>query len=171
LPLILYEENSMQAADGKVVAFHFTLTNDAGEILDQSDEGSGLVYLHGHGQLIPGLEWNLAGKEAGDQFSVTLPPEDAYGERDDEMIQTIPRSAFQEGAEIKAGMQFEAQGEDGDTVVTVASVEGDEVTIDGNHPLAGLALTFEVEVAQVRDATEEEMEHGHAHEPGGHHDH
>ncbi len=161
----------MQAADDKVVAFHFTLTNNEGEVLDQSDEGSALVYLHGHSQLIPGLERNLAGKEAGDQFTVTLEPTDAYGEKDDEMIQVIPRTSFQEGAEIKVGMQFQAQGEEGETVVTVAGIEGDNITIDGNHPLAGIALTFEVELAEVRDATAEELEHGHVHGPGGHEHH
>jgi FKBP-type peptidyl-prolyl cis-trans isomerase SlyD len=159
----------MQIADRSVVSFHYTLTNDRGEVLDSSSGGSPLAYLHGSGNIIPGLEKALLGKVAGDKLQVTVAPAEGYGERDARLIQEVPRRAFQGIKDIKAGMSFTAQGPQGPTRVTVTRVAGDMVTVDGNHPLAGETLNFDVEITQVREASEEELAHGHVHGEGGHH--
>lgn len=161
----------MQIADDKVVGIHYTLTNDAGQTLDSSHQREEpLTYLHGHGNIIPGLEKALLGKASGDKLSVTVSPEEGYGERHEGLIQQVPASAF-EGADgnLEPGMQFQAQTETGPRLFTITQVEGDQVTIDGNHPLAGETLNFDVEVTEVRDATDEEKQHGHVHGPHGHH--
>ena len=150
-------------AENSVVTIHYTLTNDAGEILDQSAPDTPLTYLQGAGNIIPGLESALQGKSSGDKTAVTVAPDDAYGPRQDQLIQQVPRSAFPEGAEISQGMEFSAQGEQGAIRVVVTAIEGDEITIDANHPLAGETLHFDVTIAAVRKATEEELAHGHAH--------
>lgn len=160
----------MQIAHDKVVAFHYTLTNQAGDTLDSSHQREEpLTYLHGYGNIIPGLESALAGKETGDKLDVTVAPEDGYGERNDGLVQQVPISAF-EGAEstLQPGMQFQAQTEAGPRIFTITAVEGEDITVDGNHPLAGETLSFSVEITDVRDATDEEQQHGHAHGPGGH---
>jgi FKBP-type peptidyl-prolyl cis-trans isomerase SlyD len=159
----------MQIATNKVVEIHYTLTNDEGEVLDSSRGGDPLAYIHGVGNIIPGLERALTGHSAGDKFQVTIAPEDAYGLRDDGLVQSVPRSAFQGVDEILPGMQFQAQSPEGLQLVTVIDVDGDEVILDGNHPMAGVTLNFDVEVANIRDATAEELDHGHVHGPGGHH--
>ncbi len=159
----------MQIADKMAVSIHYTLTNEAGEQLDSSEGQDPLVYLHGHGNIIPGLENALKGKEVSDKFSVTIQPADAYGERRDDMVQVVPKSMFEGIDEIKVGMQFHADTSQGMSVVTVSKVEGDEITIDGNHPLSGLALTFDVEVMEIRPATEDELEHKHIHGEGCNH--
>lgn len=159
----------MQIADRCVVSFHYTLTNDRGEILDSSNGANPLAYLHGAGNIIPGLEKALLGKIAGDKLNVTVAPAEAYGERDARLVQDVPRRAFQGIKDIKAGMSFTAEGPHGPTRVVVTRVSGDMVTVDGNHPLAGETLTFSVEIAEVREASEEEMAHGHVHGAGGHH--
>lgn len=161
----------MQIANNKVVSIHYKLTNDAGDILDSSEGQEPLAYLHGLGNIIPGLENALSGRALGDKFSVTVAPADGYGERDNEMVQSVPRSAFQGVDQILPGMQFQAQSPEGMQLVTVIDVDGDEVILDGNHPMAGITLTFDVEVTEIRDATAEELEHGHVHGPGGHHHH
>ena len=161
----------MQIANNAVVAIHYTLKNDAGETLDSSAGGEPLVYLHGNGNIIPGLERALAGKGAGDKLNVRVEPTDGYGLRDDDLVQEVPRSAFRGMDAIEVGMRFQAQGEHGAQTVVVTNVVGDAVTVDANHPLAGEALNFDVEVADVRAATSEELEHGHVHGPGGHHHH
>lgn len=158
----------MTLEDNKIGLIEYTLTNAAGETLDAS-EGQPLAYLHGHGNMIPGLESALVGKTVGDKFTTTVAPEDAYGEPVEGLIQTVPASMFQGIENIEVGMRFEAQSEQGAHSVEVTALEGDQVTVDGNHPLAGLALTFDIEVVGVRSATEEEIEHGHAHGEGGHH--
>lgn len=159
----------MEIGNNKVALIDYTLKNNDGEVIDQSSGGE-FAYLHGAQNIIPGLETALAGKKAGDEVSVTIEPADAYGERQLEAIQRVPRNAFPEDIEIKNGMQFQAQGPEGQHVmVTVTNVEADHVTVDGNHPLAGTTLNFDVKVIEVRDATEEELEHGHVHGPGGHH--
>ncbi len=155
----------MQITDKKAASFHYTLTNEAGETLDSSKGAEPLTYLHGAGNIIPGLEQALEGKEAGDKFKVTIDAENAYGEKQPEMVQVVPKSMF-DGMPVEPGMQFQAQVSSGPGIITVIEVNGDEVTIDGNHPLAGEALTFEVEVTEVRDATDEEIEHGHVHGEG-----
>lgn len=159
----------MQVAERCVVSIHYTLTNDQGETLDASAAGEPLTYLHGCGNLIPGLESALVGKQAGDKLQVRVEPAQAYGVRDDRLIQKVPRRSFQGIKDIKAGMRFQAQGPNGPTSVTVTQVLGDMVTVDGNHPLAGETLNFAVEIATVRQASEEEIAHGHVHGEGGHH--
>ncbi len=136
--------------------------------MDSSEQTGPLAYLHGHQNIIPGLEKALDEKAVGDTLSVSIEPADAYGERNEEMIQTVPRSMFQGVDEIEPGMRFQAQTEGGVTVVTIKDVNGDEITLDGNHELAGETLHFDVEIKDVRPASEEEMEHGHVHGPGGH---
>jgi FKBP-type peptidyl-prolyl cis-trans isomerase SlyD len=159
----------MTISTNHVVSIHYTLTNDAGEILDSSTGNDPLAYIHGIGNIIPGLESALTGRALGDKFKVSIAPEDGYGLRDNEMMQNVPKSAFQGVDEILPGMQFQAQSPQGMTLVTVVDVDGDEVILDGNHPMAGMTLHFEVEVADIRDATSEELEHGHVHGPDGHH--
>lgn len=159
----------MTISTNHVVSIHYTLTNDAGETLDSSTGNDPLAYIHGIGNIIPGLESALTGRALGDKFKVSIAPEDGYGLRDNEMMQNVPKSAFQGVDEILPGMQFQAQSPQGMTLVTVVDVDGDEVILDGNHPMAGMTLHFEVEVADIRDATSEELEHGHVHGPGGHH--
>jgi FKBP-type peptidyl-prolyl cis-trans isomerase SlyD len=159
----------MTVKQDSVVSIHYTLKGDGGEIIDSSAGSDPLTYLHGHGQLIPGLERQLEGKSRGDRLSVTLAPADGYGEYDKGLVQQIPRRTLKGIANVKVGMQLRAQTDEGPRTVTVTRVTGDLVTVDGNHPLAGKNLNFEVEVANVRDATAEELEHGHVHGPGGHH--
>jgi FKBP-type peptidyl-prolyl cis-trans isomerase SlyD len=159
----------MQVADNMAVSIHYTLTNDDGEVLDSSIGDEALVYLHGGGNIISGLEKALYGKVAGDKFNVRIAPEEAYGELMEEMIQVISRDMFEGIDNIEVGMQFHADVSSGSGVVTVVNIEDDDITIDGNHPLAGLALTFDVEVIDVRAATEEEASHGHIHGAGCHH--
>jgi len=161
----------MQIAHLKVVSIHYTLTNVDGDIIDSSEGSEPLSYLHGFGNIIPGLENALTGRKAGDRFTVSVAPAEGYGERDDGMIQSVPRNAFQGVDEIQPGMQFQAQSPEGMQLVTVIGVEKDEVILDGNHPMAGLTLNFAVEITAVRDATHEELDHGHIHGPGGHHHH
>jgi len=158
----------MQITDNHVVSITYILKDDRGNILDQSDDGS-FCYLHGASSIIPGLENALTGKQTGDEMSVCIEPEEGYGVRDDGKMQQVDRKMFPPEQDIEAGMQFHAEGPEGQTiVVTVASVEGDQVTIDGNHPLAGVQLNFNVKVVDIRDATSEELEHGHVHGPEGH---
>ena len=162
----------MNIGQDKVVLIHYTLTNDQGEVIDSSSGGDPLAYLHGQGNIIPGLEKALEGKQAGDKLDVKVAPGEGYGERDDKLVQQVPRRAFSGAKDVQPGMQFHAQTSGGQMrVVTVTRVVGDMVTVDGNHPLAGENLNFAVEVTEVRDATEEELSHGHVHGPGGHHHH
>ena len=159
----------MQVADNMAVSIHYTLTNDDGEVLDSSIGDEALVFLQGSGNIISGLENAMVGKVAGDKFNVRIAPEDAYGELMEDMIQVISRDMFEGIDDIEAGMQFHADVSSGSGIVTVVSIDDDNITIDGNHPLAGLALTFDVEVIDVRPATEEEAAHGHIHGAGCHH--
>ncbi len=159
----------MEIAPNTVVSFDYTLTNDAGETLDTSADQGPMAYLHGHEQIIPGLETAMDGRKTGDSFSVTIEPEDGYGSRREELVQTVPRSAFEGVEHIEAGMSFQAEGPQGPMLVTVAEVSEDAVTVDGNHQLAGTTLHFDIAVTEVRAATEQELEHGHVHADG--HDH
>ncbi|MCP5426174.1 MAG: peptidylprolyl isomerase [Gammaproteobacteria bacterium] len=159
----------MQISANKVVTLDYTLTDEAGNVIDESQSGD-FAYLHGSHNIIPGLESALDTKVAGDEFSVSVAPEDAYGAHDEGKLFTVERDKFPADVALQPGMQFRAQGGDGQgMLVTIANVEGDEVTVDGNHPLAGVTLNFQVKVIDVREATEEEMQHGHVHGPGGHH--
>ncbi len=159
----------MQVSDKMAVSIHYTLSNDDGEVLDSSIGDEALVYLHGTGNIIPGLETALHGKAVGDKFKVRVTAEQAYGEQKDDMIQVIQREMFEGIDEIEVGMQFHADIGSGPGEVTVVKIDGDAITIDGNHPLAGVALTFDVEVVAVRPATKEEASHGHIHGAGCHH--
>lgn len=155
----------------QVVSFHYTLTDASGTVLDKSQD-TPLIYLHGAHNIIPGLETALLGKQAGDKVNVTIAPADAYGELNPEMIQEVPREMFQGVDQITVGMQFHADDTDGGMqVVTVKEVNEKTVFIDANHPLAGQTLTFDVEVTDVRPATADELEHGHAHGAGSGHNH
>ena len=159
----------MQIKTNAVVSIHYTLTDKSGEVLDTSDGQEPLAYLHGRGNLISGLEKELEGKEEGDKLNVTIPPEDAYGIRDEQLVRKVSRSSFKDIQELQPGMQFQSQSDNGVEIFTITKIEGNEVTIDGNHALADVALTFDVEVTEIREATEEELAHGHVHGPGGHH--
>ena len=159
----------MQIADNTAVSIHYTLTNDNGEVLDSSQGRAPLVYLHGCGNIISGLEQALKGKSAGDKFNVRVAAADAYGDFSEEMIQVISRSMFEGINDIKVGMQFHADVNYGSGIVTVVKIDGDDITIDGNHPLAGQALNFDVEVIDIRAASQEELAHGHIHGEGCHH--
>lgn len=158
----------MQIENNRVVSIAYTLKDDDDNIIDQSNDGS-FWYLHGASNIIPGLESALTGKAAGDELAVTVAPEDGYGTREEDRIQDVPREMFPAEQELEAGMQFHAQSPEGHAVmVTIAKVEGDTITVDGNHPLAGVQLNFVVKVMEIREATQEEIEHGHVHGPGGH---
>lgn len=159
----------MQIQDGKVVIMNYVLKDSSGEVIDSSQNGD-FAYLHGANNIIPGLEKELLGKTSGDSFSVVVPPEEAYGERSDKLIQNVSKEMFKADSDIEVGMRFNAQASDGSTIiVTVADVDGDTVTIDGNHQLAGESLEFDVTVVEVRDASDEELAHGHVHGPGDDH--
>lgn len=161
----------MTISQDKVVAMHYTVTDPQGNELDSSVGGEPLVFLFGHGALIPGLEQALAGKESGDKFKAEISAADAYGERHDQLIQPVPKSMF-EGMDVAPGMRFRAAGPDGtEQSVIVLEVTDEEVVVDGNHPLSGIDLSFDVEVIMVRDATEEELSHGHVHGMDGHAEH
>jgi FKBP-type peptidyl-prolyl cis-trans isomerase SlyD len=151
-----------------VVSINYRLTNPAGELIDLS-RGEPLQYLHGHGNIVPGLERKLTGRAVGDKDTIVVAPVDGYGERSEAGVRKVPRTAFPEGAELVAGMQVMARASDGGVVpLWVKEVNASEVVIDANHPLAGVTLHFEVEVIGIRDATETELEHGHIHAHGSH---
>lgn len=157
----------MKIEANKVASFDYKLTNNAGEVLDSSEGGEPLAYLHGADNIIPGLEKELTGLSVGDSRTVTVPPEQGYGMHSEELIQAVPRSMFEGVDQIEVGMTFQAETDAGPQVVVVAAVDDENVTIDGNHPLAGETLHFDVTITEVRDATGEELEHGHVH-AGGH---
>ena len=158
----------MKIDDKTVVSIHYKLTNDKGDVLDSSEGKDPLVYMHGTQSLIDGLEKELKGKEAGDKFDVTVQPEEGYGVVNPEMVQEVPRAAFQGVDDIQVGMQFEAKSPEGHTqLITIEEVKEESVRVNANHPLAGEVLHFNVFVEDVRVATAEELEHGHAHGPGG----
>jgi FKBP-type peptidyl-prolyl cis-trans isomerase SlyD len=155
----------MPIAQNDVVTIHYTLKDDADKVLDSSSGGEPLAYLHGHENIIPGLESELAGKSAGDRLTVRVPAADGYGEYDRALVQKVPRRALKGISDLRVGLRLQA----GHQAVTVTHIAGDMVTLDGNHPLAGQTLNFDVEITAVRPATEEELAHGHVHGDGGHH--
>ena len=160
----------MLIAANKAVSIDYTLTNDAGEVIDSSAGGAPLVYLHGARNIIAGLEKALVGKQTGDELDVSVEPEEAYGEYSAELVATLSRAMFEGVDTLEVGMQFHASGPDGSMqIVTIRDIDGDDVIVDGNHPLAGQRLNFKVKVVGVRDASEEEVAHGHIHGEGGHH--
>jgi FKBP-type peptidyl-prolyl cis-trans isomerase SlyD len=153
----------MQIAKNKVISIDYTLTDAQGTELDSSHGREPFAYIHGIGNIIPGLEAVLEGKSTGDQVNAVIPPENAYGTRDESLVQQLPRSQFDTDQEIQVGMQFQAMSEGGPRVVTVVSVDPENVTIDANHPLAGVTLHFDVTVKEIREASGEELNHGHVH--------
>ena len=159
----------MHIEKNRVVTFNYTLRDDQGAVIDTSNGRAPLIYLHGKGNIIPGLERALVGKAVGDKLDVTVAPEQGYGPRDERLVQIVTRAKFGDVANLAPGMQVRASGPQGARLVTVVRVDRDFVTVDGNHPLAGRTLHFSVEVAAVRKATHEEITHGHVHGPGGHH--
>jgi len=161
----------MQIEARRAVTLDYSLHLGDGVSVDRSEPGEPLSYLHGEGQLVPGLEAALVGLKAGDSKRVVVTPEEGYGLRDPESVQTLPRSAF-EGLELAEGEEFVALGEDDEPMpVKVVRIVGDDVTIDLNHPLSGATLHFSIEVLGVREATAEELEHGHVHDGSEHHEH
>ena len=158
----------MKIEKNKVVSIHYTLTDNAGNVLDSSEGKTPLAYIQGVGQLIPGLEKELDGKEQGEKMKVTVEPADAYGEFREDMVFEVGKDGFQGEEELKEGMQVEVELEQGKSIAVVSKIEDENVTLDLNHPLAGQTLNFDVEITEVKEATEEELSHGHVHGPGGH---
>jgi FKBP-type peptidyl-prolyl cis-trans isomerase SlyD len=149
--------------NNRVVQIHYTLKDDQGEILDSSAGQSPLPYIHGTGALIPGLESQLLGKQAGDKFTAIVTPADGYGEYDEQQVFEVPADGFQGDDALEIGMQVQLDTEDGPAIATITEIEDDVVTLDLNHPLAGEILHFDVEVVEVREATQQELDHGHVH--------
>jgi FKBP-type peptidyl-prolyl cis-trans isomerase SlyD len=152
----------------KVIGFHYTVKDPAGNLVDTSEGASPLLFLTGQGQIIPGLEKELMGLAVGEKKNIVVNAKDAYGDIIDELLITVKKSQFPEDAVLNVGDQFQVNNEPTAPVFTVKSVEGDDINLDGNHPMAGKDLHFEVEITESRNATEEEMAHGHAHGVGGH---
>ncbi|RLD16787.1 peptidylprolyl isomerase [candidate division KSB1 bacterium] len=159
----------MQVSENTVVSIHYTLKDDNGQTVDSSVGKEPLSYLHGRRNIISGLENALTGKNVGDKLNVTVPPEEAYGNYDEALIQVLPREAFGGVEDIQVGMQFYSESPEGVQMITIKNVDGDQITVDANHPLAGQTLYFDVEIMDVREATEEELQHGHVHD--GSHQH
>lgn len=155
---------ALMIGDNLVVSIHYKLTDNDGKVIDTSEGMDPLTYLHGVGNLIPGLEKELVGKVENDALTVKVEPAEGYGEVVEELIESVPKVAFQDVDNIEAGMFFEAKNPNGDMQrIVVKKVEGDMVTIDANHPLAGVELNFDVTIVSIREATEEEIAHGHVH--------
>ncbi len=163
----------MTITENKVVLIHYTLKDNSGETLDSSEGKEPLAYIQGIGNIIVGLEEALLGKIVGDKVNTTIAPEKGYGVRNEENIHKVPLAGFQADGDEKLveGMQVRVETNEGISIADVSKIEGDEVTLDLNHPLAGETLHFNVEIVDIREATKEELEHGHAHGPGGHHHH
>ena len=159
----------MKVSKDKVVSMHYTLKNDAGDVIDSSEGKEPLDFIQGHGNIIPGLESALEGASKGDKMDVSIKPEEGYGFKKDNAIHEIPRSALQGIDEVVVGMQLQSQDQDGNLVVVrVISQDKEKITVDANHPLAGETLHFSVSIEDIRDAEAEELSHGHVHSPGGH---
>lgn len=159
----------MIVAKDKVVTIDYTLTDEDGDVIDSSQDDEPLIYLHGHQGIIPGLEAALEGRRVGDRLQVSIPPEDGYGDWDEDLVEVVSAEDFEQADELEVGMQFETMTDEGPKVATVVDIDGDEVTVDLNHPLAGMTLHFDVTVLGVRDATAEEVAHGHVHTHGEEH--
>jgi FKBP-type peptidyl-prolyl cis-trans isomerase SlyD len=159
----------MIAAQNSVVLMDYTVKDDEGNIIDTSSGHEPLAFIVGLGNIIPGLEREFIGKKKGDAFTVKVKPEDGYGDKDDGLVEVVPRAQFAGVKNLAVGMQLQAQTDDDTMVVTVVGLTETEVTVDANHPLAGKTLNFEVKVVEVREPTAEEMSHGHVHGTGGHH--
>ena len=159
----------MNVAENTVVVIDYTLTDNDGEVIDSSEGAGPLAYLHGAGNIIPGLEDALLGKAAGDNVQASIEPKNAYGERVEDMKQEVPKELFGGIDKIEVGMQFQSETDGGPVMVTVVEMGEEMITVDGNHPLAGVHLNFDVTIREVREPSKEELEHGHVHGEGGHH--
>jgi FKBP-type peptidyl-prolyl cis-trans isomerase SlyD len=157
----------MTIQENKVVSFHYTLANQDGEQIESSRDQQPMTYLHGGNNIIPGLEKAMAGKSVGDEFQVTVEAAEAYGERNEDKLQRIPAKHFKNLKRLMPGQLVALQTQQGQMQVTVVKIGRFNVDVDANHPLAGQALTFDVEVTEIRDASKEENAHGHVHGPGG----
>ena len=153
----------MQITNDHVVSMHYTLTSPDGEVLDSSEGKDPLSYLHGHGNIIPGLEKQLEGKTVGDKLVAEVPAAEGYGEHNPALVVEAARSQFPEGVDLQPGMRFQAQTPEGNRIAEIKKIEGDTVTVDTNHPLAGVDLTFKVEITSIRPAKPDEIDHGHVH--------
>ena len=158
----------MEIEDNKVVQMHYTLKNDAEEVLDSSEGQDPLTYLHAEGSIVPGLFKAITGKKVGEKVSVVVKPEEGYGDQDETMVQEVPRDAFKGMDDLAVGIKVQAETDHGIQIATIKDIQESQVTIDLNHPLAGVTLHFDVEITDIRDATDEEISHGHVHGPGGH---
>ncbi|MBE7563582.1 peptidylprolyl isomerase [Acidithiobacillus sp. HP-6] len=158
----------MIISNDKVVTIDYSLTDEEGELIDSSVGEEPLIYLHGHHGIIPGLEQALAGHRAGDKVEVSIPPEEGYGDWDEDLVEVVAKEDFDDPEDLEIGTQFETETDEGARLATVIDIEGDDVTVDLNHPLAGMTLNFDVTVLDVRDATAEELAHGHVHGEHGH---
>ncbi len=158
----------MQIDKSRVVSFHYTLTDTQNTLTETSRDGDPVAYLHGHGNIVPGLEKAMAGRTTGDRFTATIAPEDAYGARDEEAVQRVPIKHLVSRGKLAAGKVVAVNTTQGQRTGTVIKVGRFNVDLDLNHPLAGRTLVFDIEIVDVRDATEEEITHHHAHGPGGH---
>ncbi|WP_440874396.1 FKBP-type peptidyl-prolyl cis-trans isomerase [Thalassotalea sp. PLHSN55] len=157
----------MKIAPNKVVVMHYAVSDSEDTLIDSSYDHSPLAVIHGTGYLIPGLEDALLDHVVGDKFEVEVAADQAYGERHDGFVQKVPKAMFAEIEDLDVGTQLRASTDEGEQTVIVVEVSDDEITVDGNHPLAGIDLKFDVEILEVRDATEEEIAHGHVHSEGG----
>lgn len=157
----------MKIAKNSVVAIDYTLKDDQGQVLDSSEGQEPLHFIHGVGQIIPGLENALEGKTKGEELKVSIKPEEAYGEVNNDLVQDVPKAQFGDIDPLEVGMQFEVETDAGPVIVAIDKIDGETVTVNGNHPLAGKTLHFDVKVDTVRDATAEELDHGHVHGKGG----
>ncbi|WP_273152164.1 FKBP-type peptidyl-prolyl cis-trans isomerase [Methylophaga thiooxydans] len=158
----------MKVAENKVVVIDYTLTDNDGSVIDSSEGAGPLAYLHGAGNIIPGLEEALIDKEAGDEVKASIEPAKAYGDRHEQLKQEVPSELFSGVEKVEVGMQFQSETEQGPVMVTVVEINDETITVDGNHPLAGVHLNFDVTIREVREPSEEELEHGHVHGEGGH---
>lgn len=159
----------MKIENNRVVQIHYTLKDDQGEVLDSSAGQSPLPYIHGIGALIPGLEKELLGKQAGEKFSAVIAPADGYGDYNKDQVFQVSADGFEGDEDLEIGIQVQLDTENGPAIATITGIDGEEVTLDLNHPLAGVSLHFDVEVVEVREATQQELDHGHVHSPGAHH--
>ncbi|MDR3334733.1 MAG: peptidylprolyl isomerase [Treponema sp.] len=157
----------MNIVKNRVISIDYTLTNMQNQVIDSTADSDPLTYLHGHANIIPGLEQALEGKSEGEHFTISIPAEEAYGERDEGLVMEVPLDRFEDAEAVEVGMQFEVQSPGGIQIVTVTNVTGTHVTIDGNHPLAGQVLNFDVTVTGIRKASSEEIDHGHPHHAEG----
>ena len=153
----------MNVEKNSVVSFYYTLKNDGGDVIDTNENGEVLSYIHGTGAIVPGLENAMEGKSAGDAFTAEVVPAEGYGEYDDALIFSVPMENFRDPESVEVGMGVEVQSQDGGRILQVKEIDGQTVFLDGNHPLAGETLHFDITISEIRNATDEELEHGHVH--------